>query len=179
MNAPQETITTVLFKPEELAERVADLGRQITEDYKGKNLLVVIVLKGSIIFWADLIRQIHLPLQLDFIGTSSYGDSTKSSGVVQIVKDIDQGLEGKDVLIIEDIIDTGLTLSYLLKMLQVRNPSSLKICSLLDKPSRRKVVVPVDYLGFTIEDHFVVGYGLDYSGRYRNQSYIGILKLGD
>lgn len=175
----KETITSTLFTAEELAERVADLGRQITEDYKGKNLLVVIVLKGSILFGADLVRHIQLPLQIDFIGTSSYGDSTKSSGVVQIVKDIDQGLEGKDVLIIEDIIDTGLTLSYLLKMLQVRNPSSLKICSLLDKPSRRKVSVPVEYLGFTIEDHFVIGYGLDYAGRYRNQPYIGILKLGD
>jgi hypoxanthine phosphoribosyltransferase len=177
MSATKETIEKVLFSAKELDQRVSELGSQITEDYKGKNLLVVTVLKGSSIFSADLVRKIQLPLEMDFIGTSSYGDSTKSSGVVQIVKDIDQGLEGKHVLVVEDIIDTGLTLSYLLKMLQVRNPASLKICALLDKPSRRKVTVPVDYLGFTIEDHFVIGYGLDYSGRYRNQPYVGILRI--
>lgn len=172
-----ETIRQTLLSAEEIAAKTAELGKQITEDYRGKNLLVVTVLKGSAIFAADLVRQIDLPLQMDFICTSSYGASTKSSGVVQIVKDIDQDLDGFDVLVVEDIVDTGLTLSYLLKLLQVRNPASLKMCSLLEKPARRQVPVSVDYLGFTIEDHFVIGYGLDYSGRYRNLPYIGVLEL--
>ena len=172
-----ETVEKVLLTAEQLAARIAELGQQITEDYRGKDLLMIGVLKGSVIFFSDLVRHIPLPLQMEFIGTSSYGASTKSSGVVQIVKDIDQGLEGKDVLVVEDIVDTGLTLSYLLNMLKVRNPASLKICTLLDKPSRRKVQVPIDYLGFTIEDHFVIGFGLDYAGRYRNEPSIGILRL--
>jgi hypoxanthine phosphoribosyltransferase len=172
-----ETIKQTLLTAEEIAVKTAELGKKITEDYRGKNLLVVTVLKGSAIFAADLVRQIDLPLQMDFICTSSYGASTKSSGVVQIVKDIDQDLDGLDVLVVEDIVDTGLTLSYLLKLLQVRNPASLKMCSLLEKPARRQVPVAVDYLGFTIEDHFVVGYGLDYAGRYRNLPYVGVLEL--
>ena len=172
-----ETIQRTLLTAPQIEERVSEMGKQITADYQGKNLLVVTVLKGSAIFAADLVRKIDLPLQLDFVCTSSYGDSTKSSGVVQIVKDIDQNLEGLDVLVVEDIVDTGLTLSYLLKLLQVRNPASLRMCSLLEKPARRKTEVKIDYLGFTIDDHFVVGYGLDYSGRYRNLPYVGILEL--
>lgn len=172
-----ETIQRTLLTASQIEERVSEMGKQITADYQGKNLLVVTVLKGSAIFAADLVRKIDLPLQLDFVCTSSYGDSTKSSGVVQIVKDIDQNLEGLDVLVVEDIVDTGLTLSYLLKLLQVRNPASLRMCSLLEKPARRKTEVKIDYLGFTIDDHFVVGYGLDYSGRYRNLPYVGILEL--
>lgn len=172
-----ETIASVLFTAEQLAARVAEMGQQITADYQGRSLLVICVLKGSSLFTADLVRHVDLPLTLDFIGTSSYGESTESSGVVRIVKDIEESLEGKDVLIIEDIVDTGLTLSYLLNTLRLRKPASLRVCSLLDKPSRRKVEVPIDYLGFSIDDHFVIGYGLDYASRYRNLGYVGVLSL--
>jgi len=174
---PTETIAEVLITAEQLAVRVAELGQQISADYRGKSLLVICVLKGSSLFTADLVRQVDLPLTLDFIGTSSYGESTESSGVVRIVKDVEDSLEGQDVLIIEDIVDTGLTLSYLLNTLRLRQPASLKVCALLDKPSRRKVEVPIDYLGFSIDDHFVIGYGLDYASRYRNLGYIGVLSL--
>lgn len=172
-----ETIASVLITAEQIAARVAELGQQISTDYQGRSLLVICVLKGSSLFTADLVRHVDLPLTLDFIGTSSYGESTESSGVVRIVKDVEDSLEGKDVLIIEDIVDTGLTLSYLLNTLRLRKPASLKVCALLDKPSRRKVEVPIDYLGFSIEDHFVIGYGLDYASRYRNLGYIGVLSL--
>ncbi len=172
-----ETIASVLFTAEQLEARVAELGQQITADYQGRSLLVICVLKGSSLFTADLVRHVDLPLTLDFIGTSSYGESTESSGVVRIVKDVEESLEDKEVLIIEDIVDTGLTLSYLLNTLRLRKPASLKVCSLLDKPSRRKVEVPIDYLGFSIDDHFVIGYGLDYASRYRNLGYVGVLSL--
>ena len=177
--AATETISSVLITSEELAERIAALGAQITADYQGRSLQVICVLKGSSLFTADLVRHVDLPLTLDFIGTSSYGESTESSGVVRIVKDVEDSLEGKDVLIIEDIVDTGLTLSYLLETLRLRRPASLKVCALLDKPSRRKVEVPIDYLGFSIDDHFVIGYGLDYASRYRNLGYIGVLSLSE
>lgn len=175
----KETISQVLFSAEQIHKRVEELGAQITQDYKGKEPLIVVVLKGSTIFAADLIRAIGLPIRLDFISTSSYGNSTESSGVVKILKDVEESLEGKDVIIIEDIVDTGLTLTYLVRTLQLRNPASLKVCSLLDKPSRRKPesTVKVDYLGYSIDDHFVVGYGLDYASRHRNLPYVGVLKL--
>ena len=173
-----ERLGEILFTSAQLRERVLELGAQITKDYAGTSPLVVGVLKGSVLFLADLIRAIDLPLQIDFMGTSSYGNSTKSSGVVRIVKDIESTLKDRHVILVEDIVDTGLTLEYLLRVLKLREPASLKICSLLDKPSRRQADVPVDYLGFSIPDHFVIGYGLDYANRYRNLDYIGTLELG-
>lgn len=174
---PQE-LTQVLFSPEQLQEKIAELGAQITSDYHDKELILLCVLKGSTLFCADLMRCVDLRLKLDFISISSYGESTKSSGVVKIVKDMEENIRDKHVLVVEDIVDTGLTLNYLMDALRVRGPASAKICSLLSKPSRRKVEVPIDYLGFTIDDHFVVGYGLDYCNLYRNLPYIGILDPG-
>lgn len=174
---PQEIIQSQLFNAGQLAARAAELAQQIEADYHDKNPLVIVVLKGSAIFASDLLRNISCPLQVDYIGTSSYGDATESSGQVRIVKDIETSMKDRHVLLVEDIVDTGLTLSYLLATLQLREPASLKICSLLDKPARRKKEVPVAYVGFTIEDHFVIGYGLDYAGRYRNLPYVGVLEL--
>lgn len=158
---------------EQLHERILELGAEITQAYTGKDLYVIGVLNGCMLFYSDLVRHIDLPITCDFLGLSSYGADTKSSGVVKFTKDLSHSIAGKDILIVEDIVDTGLTLSYLQKNLRTRAPNSIRICSLLSKPSRRKVEVQIDYLGFTIEDHFVVGYGLDLDGIYRNLPYIG------
>ena len=173
----KEDIDRILISQEQIQEKIRELGKQITEDYKDKdNVLLVGVLKGAFIFMADLIRNIDLPLHVDFMAVSSYGASTKSSGVVRILKDLEHDVEGKNLLIIEDIVDSGLTLSYMCNILKSRNPESIKICALLDKPSRRQVDIEVDYLGFEIPDYFVVGYGLDYGEKYRNLPYICVLK---
>ena len=171
-----EDIKSVMISEEEIAKRVKELGKQLTEDYKGKELLVVGILKGCMLFLSDLVRTIDLPLTLDFMVVSSYGATTKSSGVVRIVKDLEREIEGKDVLIVEDIVDTGLTLSYLVENFKARNPKSVKVCSLLDKPDRRKAQVEIQYIGFKIPDEFVVGYGLDYGENYRNLPFVCVLK---
>lgn len=158
----------VLLSRDAIQARVQELGRQIAEEYKGREPHLVGVLKGACPFVTDLARAIDLPLTMDFIALSSYGAATKSSGEVKLVKDLDQGLDGRDLLVVEDIVDTGLTLNYLMNVLRARNPRTLKVASLLSKPSRRLVQVEVDYVGFTIEDLFVVGYGLDYNEKYRN-----------
>lgn len=169
-------VKSVLYSEELLASKVAELGAKITEDYMGKELLVIGVLKGANIFLSDLVRKIDLPVKLDFIAASSYGSSTESSGVVRILKDLDYSIEGKHVLIVEDIIDTGLTLHYLLDNFKARNPKSVSVCTLLDKPERRKVEIDVAYVGFDIPDEFIVGYGIDYAEKYRNLPYIATLK---
>ncbi|GAQ24998.1 MULTISPECIES: hypoxanthine phosphoribosyltransferase [Tepidanaerobacter] len=170
-------VKQVLITEEQLLEKVKELGEKITNDYKDSdNFIVIGVLKGAVVFMSDLIRSIELPLKIDFMAVSSYGTSTESSGVVRILKDLDESVEGKDVLIVEDIVDSGLTLSYMHKILKSRKPASLKICTLLDKPNRRKVDLKIDYLGFEIPDDFVVGYGLDYAGKYRNLRDICVLK---
>lgn len=166
----------ILFDREEVMARVKELGLKITQDYQGKNLLVVGILKGAFIFMADLVREIDLPLELDFMDVSSYGVSTVSSGEVRIVKDLDYSIREKDVLIIEDIVDTGLTLHYIKEILKKRGPRSIKICCLLDKPSRRKAAIIPEYIGFTIPDQFIVGYGLDYAEQYRNYPAVCVLK---
>ncbi len=173
-----EDVAKVLLTAEQIAARVAEMGAQISRDYEGKDLMLVCILKGANIFLADLCRHITIPLSYDFVAVSSYGADTKSSGVVRILKDLDESVESKHILVIEDIVDTGLTLrlSYLLENLRSRRAASVKICTLLDKPARRRVEVPVDYSGFTIEDQFVIGYGLDYAGKYRNLPYVGVLK---
>ncbi|AYO31882.1 MAG: hypoxanthine phosphoribosyltransferase [Thermoanaerobacteraceae bacterium] len=173
----QNDIEKILISEEQIRNRLKELGKRITEDYRDKdNFLLVGVLKGAIIFMSDLIRHIDLPLQVDFMAISSYGASTESSGVVRILKDLEENVEGKNLLIVEDIIDSGLTLSYMYNILKSRKPASIKICTLLDKPSRRKADIKVDYLGFEIPDYFVVGYGLDYGEKYRNLPYICVLK---
>lgn len=172
----REDIKEVLLSAEEIRAGVLRLGAAIAAEYAGKNPLLVGVLKGAVVFLADLIRAIDVPLHYDFIAVSSYGAATRSSGQVQILKDIDQSIEGQDVLLVEDIVDTGLTLKYLVHNLRSRQPRSLRTCTLLDKPSRREVEIKPDYNGFTIPDHFVVGYGLDFANRYRNLPYIGVLK---
>lgn len=170
-------IARVLLTSQHIQDRVVELGRQITGDYADvADLLLVGVLKGSVVFIVDLARRIDLPLSMDFIAISSYGQSTESSGVVRLLKDLDSDIQDRHVLIVEDIIDSGLTLSYLLDQLERRNPASLRICSLLNKPDRRTTSVHVDYLGFDIPNEFVVGYGLDYAEHYRNLPFIGILK---
>lgn len=170
-------IASVLISEEQLQTRIRELGQQITADYRPLNdLLLVGVLKGSVMFLVDLSRQIDLPLSIDFMAISSYGASTQSSGVVRLLKDLDTDISGRHVLVIEDIIDSGLTLQYLTDQLQRRSPASLRICALLNKPERRVSEVTVDYLGFDIPNEFAVGYGLDYGERYRNLPYIGVLK---
>lgn len=169
-------IKEVLISEEVLKDKVIELGKKITEDYKGKNLLLVCVLKGAVIFVSDLMKRIDLPLEIDFMAISSYGSDTKSSGVVRILKDLNSGIEGRDVLIVEDIIDSGLTLSYLVENLKARGPKSVEICTILDKPSRRKADITIKYTGFQVPDEFVVGYGLDYAEKYRNLPYIAVLK---
>ena len=171
-----ETIERVLVSEEELHQINARLGAQITTDYAGKNLLVVGILKGSVLFMADLIREIQLPCKLDFLAVSSYGGDTRSSGVVKIVTDIDIELEDYDVLLVEDILDSGRTLSYVCDMLRTRHPASIRVATLLDKPERRVVDLKADYVGTSVPDEFVVGYGLDFDQRYRNLPYIGQLK---
>lgn len=163
----------VLISEEELKERTKVIGKQISDDYAGKEVHMICVLKGGVMFMSDLSKEITVPVTMDFMAVSSYGNETSSSGVVKIVKDLDENIEGKDVLIVEDIIDSGRTLSYLVQILNDRNPRSLKICTLLDKPDRRVVDVDVSYTGFVIPDLFVLGYGLDYTQRYRNLPYIG------
>lgn len=169
-------VKEILVTKEQIEKKVAELGKILSEEYKDLNPLCVCVLKGAVPFMADLIRQMNISLQMDFMAVSSYGNSTKSSGVVRILKDLDTSVDGRHVLIVEDIIDTGLTLSYLVDMLKGRNAASVKIVTMLDKPERRKVDLKPDYCGFTIPDAFVVGYGLDYAERYRNLPYIGVLK---
>ena len=166
----------VLVSEEELSKKVRELGEKITKDYEGKDLILVGILKGAAIFMADLARCIDLPITLEFLAVSSYGNSTESSGVVKIVKDIDTNVEGKHILVVEDIIDTGLTLSYITDNLKKRGAKSVKICTLLDKPERRKAEVSVEYRGFIIPDEFVVGYGIDYAEQYRNLPYVSSLK---
>lgn len=165
----------ILLTEEEIKTRVKELGQAISRDYENKDLLMVGILKGAFIFMADLVRSVTIPVELDFMAVSSYGSSTKSSGVVRILKDLDKNIEGRHVLLVEDIVDTGLTFKYLLENLQTRGPASLKTCALLDKPDRRQVEVTVDYNGFTIPDEFVVGYGLDYNEKYRNLKDILVL----
>lgn len=170
-----ERLVTMLDR-ETIAARVQELGAQITKDYQDKNLVLVVVLKGSFVFAADLARAIDLPLRLDFLGVRSYGEGTETSGVVQITQDLSKPIAGEDVLIVEDIVDTGLTIAHLMDLFRTRGPKSVKVCSLLHKPARARVAVKVDYLGFTIEDKFVVGYGLDFAERHRNLPYIGVVQ---
>lgn len=157
-------------------ERIVELGKQISKDYEGKQVHLICVLKGGVFFMCELAKRISVPVSMDFMSVSSYGDDTKSSGVVKIVKDLDEAIEGKDVLIVEDIIDSGRTLYYLIDILKKRNPKSVHLCTLLDKPERRVKDVKVDYVGFNIPDEFVVGYGLDYAQKYRNLPFIGVVE---
>ena len=172
----EQDIERVLFSEEQLAQRVKEIAARIDADYAGKEPLLVSVLRGSFVFMADLVRQITLPCTVDFMAVSSYGSGTTSSGQVKIIKDLSEPIEGRDVLVVEDILDSGNTLSYLLKLLEARHPASIRLCTLLDKPERRTKPVAVQYTGFTIPDEFVVGYGLDYDEKYRNLPYIGIQK---
>lgn len=171
-----DDVSEVLISHQQIRERTEELGRQITEDYDGKDPLLICILKGGLMFLADLMREIDLPLEIDFIAVSSYGDSTESSGVVRILMDLERNIQGRHVLIVEDIIDTGRTLSYIIGNLRTRGPASIKVCTLLDKPARRELEIPIDYVGFTIPDRFVIGYGLDYGEIYRNLPFVGILK---
>src|SRR5256714_15518148 len=168
----------VLVSEQQIAARVADLAREIEADHQDKELVLVGVLKGAFLFIGDLARKIDLPLAVDFIGLSSYGEATESSGVVKITSDLTRPIERKHVVIVEDIVDTGLTMRYLLDNLATRRPASVKLCTLLHKPSRARTRIPTDYLGFQIEDRFVVGYGLDHGDKYRNVPFIGVLKNG-
>ncbi|HIR88106.1 MAG TPA: hypoxanthine phosphoribosyltransferase [Candidatus Fimimorpha faecalis] len=168
----------VLVSEEDVDKKIREIGEQISRDYAGKSVHLICVLKGGVFFMCELAKRISVPVSMDFMSVSSYGADTKSSGVVKIVKDLDEPLEGKDVIIVEDIIDSGRTLSYLVEVLKQRNPNSIHICTLLDKPERRvKKQVVVDYVGFEIPDEFVVGYGLDYAQKYRNLPYIGVVEL--
>ena len=170
-------IAEVLLTEQQIEAKVAELGKQISTDYAGREVTLVSVLKGSLPFMADLMRRISLPLRIDLMEVSSYGGtSTESSGLVRILKDLSAPIDGRDVLLVEDIIDTGLTLNYLLRYLKGKNPNSIKVCSLLDKPARRLVEIPLDYVGFEIPDAFVVGYGLDFGEIYRNLSFVGVLR---
>jgi hypoxanthine phosphoribosyltransferase len=166
----------VLVTAEDLQRRVVELGEQITNDYRGRELLLVGVLKGAVFFLSDLMRYIDIPVEVDFMAVASYGSATDSSGVVRILKDLDAAIEGRDVLIVEDIVDSGLTLQYLLRNLGSRNPATLEVCALLTKPERRKVDLPTRYVGFEIPDRFVVGYGLDYAERYRNLPFVAVME---
>ncbi|NCC87142.1 MAG: hypoxanthine phosphoribosyltransferase [Clostridia bacterium] len=172
----KEDIKEVLLDEGEISEIVKKIGAQISKDYESKNLLLISVLKGSVVFMADLMRAIKIPCKIDFMVVSSYGDKAVSSGVVKIIKDLDINLSGYDLLIVEDILDTGRTLKSLMEILKTRNPNSVKICTFLDKPDRRAVDLSADYMGAQIPDEFVVGYGLDYDEKYRNLPYVGILK---
>ena len=166
----------VMISEEDVDKRIEELGQKISKDYAGKQVHLICILKGSVFFTCELAKRISVPVSLDFMSVSSYGDGTTSSGIVKIAKDLDETLEGKDVIVIEDIIDSGRTLHYLLDVLQKRQPNSLKLCTLLDKPDRRVKEVKVDYVGFEIPDEFVVGYGLDYAQKYRNLPYIGVVE---
>ncbi len=166
----------VMISEEEVDAKIEEIGKKISEDYAGKPVHLICILKGSVFFCCELAKRITVPVSLDFMSVTSYGDGTKSSGIVKIAKDLDESLEGKEVIVIEDIIDSGRTLSYLLDVLKQRKPNSLKLCTLLDKPDRRVKEVQVDYVGFEIPDEFVVGYGLDYAQKYRNLPYIGVVE---
>ncbi len=167
----------VLISEEEVEKRISEMGKIISEEYEGKEIHMICVLKGGVFFMCQLAKHITVPVTMDFMSISSYGDDTSSSGVVKIIKDLDEPLEGKDVLVVEDIIDSGRTLSYLMEILEKRKPNSMRLCTLLDKPDRRVREVHVDHVGFEIPDEFVVGYGLDYKQRYRNLPYIGVVKM--
>ncbi len=166
----------VMIPEEEVLERIKELGAQISKDYEGKEVHLICVLKGGVFFMCELAKRITIPVTMDFMSVSSYGDSTKSSGVIKIAKDLDEPLQGKHLLVVEDIIDSGRTLSYLLEIFRKRLPASMKLCTFLDKPDRRVIDVDVDYVGFEIPDEFVVGYGLDYAQKYRNLPYVGIVE---
>ena len=170
-----DDIRAVLVSEQQLKDKVAQLGAQISQDYAGKDLVLVSILKGAVVFMADLMRAVTIPCSIDFMVVSSYGAGTTTTGLVKIIKDLDSDLSGKDVLIVEDILDTGVTLSNLVPMLKMRNPNSVKICTILDKPSRRKANIQPDYEGFQVPDEFVVGYGLDYDEKYRNLPYDGVV----
>lgn len=172
----EEVIKEILVTEDEIQKKVKELGEQITRDYEGKNLMLVGILKGAVMFLSDLAKNIKIPVLIDFMAVSSYGNSSKSTGIVRIIKDLECNIDDKDILIVEDIIDTGLTLSYLTDNLKKRKAKSVKIVTLLDKPERRKVDVPVDYVGFCIPDEFVIGYGIDYAERYRNLPFVASLK---
>ncbi len=169
-------VAEILIDEEPLQVRIDELGREISADYEGRDLLLVGVLKGAVFFLADLMRRLSVPCEIDFMAISSYGAGTDSSGVVRILKDLDASIAGRDVLVLEDIIDSGLTLSYLMRSLAAREPASLEVCALLTKPERREIEIPVRYVGFEIPNKFVIGYGLDYAERYRNLPYIGVLR---
>jgi hypoxanthine phosphoribosyltransferase len=171
----EAAVGEILIDRETLAARVAELGTEISADYEGRDLLLIGVLKGAVFFMADLMRHLTVPCEVDFMAISSYGDATDSSGIVRILKDLDINIEGRHVLVVEDIIDSGLTLSYLIRNLESREPATLEVCALLTKPSRREIDVPVRYVGFEIPNKFVVGYGLDFAERYRNLPYVGVL----
>ncbi|HKG44257.1 MAG TPA: hypoxanthine phosphoribosyltransferase [Gaiellaceae bacterium] len=171
----ERAVAEILIDEETLASRVTGLGAEVSADYEGRDLLLIGVLKGAVFFMADLMRHLTVPCEVDFMAISSYGDATDSSGIVRILKDLDINIEGRDVLVVEDIIDSGLTLSYLIRNLESREPASLEVCALLTKPSRREIDVPVRYVGFEIPNKFVVGYGLDFAERYRNLPYVGVL----
>ena len=172
----KKDVAEILIGTEELQAKIAELGRQISEDYQGRNPLLICLLRGAVVFLSDLIRAIDIPLEMDFMAISSYGDSIESSGVVRLIMDLKSNITGRNVLIVEDIVDTGRTLAYMLDNLQTRRPTDIKVCALLSKPSRREVQVDLNYLGFEIPDKFVVGYGLDYAENYRNLPFIGVLK---
>lgn len=172
----EKDLEKVLVSEEQLKKRIAEIAKEISEDYAGKEPVMVAVLKGSVMFFTDLVRQLDLPVTLDFMAISSYGAGVASSGEVKIIKDIDGKIGGKDVIIVEDIVDSGYSMNCLLKLFATRSPRSVRVCALLDKPSRREIPVQIDYAGFEIENEFVVGYGLDYAGKYRNIPYIGVLK---
>jgi len=171
----EAAVGEVLIEQNTLAARVAELGAEVSADYEGRDLLLIGVLKGAVFFMADLMRHLTVPCEVDFMAISSYGDATDSSGIVRILKDLDINIEGRHVLVVEDIIDSGLTLSYLMRNLESREPASLEVCALLTKPERREIDVPVRYVGFEIPNKFVVGYGLDFAERYRNLPYVGVL----
>jgi len=171
----ERAVGEILIDEDALSTRVAELGAEVSADYQGRDLLLIGVLKGAVFFMADLMRHITVPCEVDFMAISSYGDSTDSSGIVRILKDLDINIEGRDVLVVEDIIDSGLTLSYLMRNLESREPASLEVCALMTKPARREIDVPVRYIGFEIPNRFVVGYGLDFGERYRNLPYVAVL----
>jgi hypoxanthine phosphoribosyltransferase len=172
-------IGEVLVSSEDLQRRVTELGAEISSDYEGRDLVMIGVLKGAVLFIADLMRHLTVSCEVDFMAVSSYGSATDSSGVVRILKDLEAPIEGRDVLIVEDIIDSGLTLQYLVRNLRTRNPGSLEVCALITKPARRRVELPIRYVGFEIPNRFVIGYGLDYAQRYRNLSYVAVLNEQD
>ncbi len=175
METVKDAVGEVLIEADALQARIAELGAEVSREYEGRDLLLVGVLKGAVFFMADLMRELSIPCEIDFMAISSYGAGTDSSGVVRILKDLDENIAGRDVLVVEDIIDSGLTLSYLMRSLRARKPASLEICALLTKPTRREVEVPVRFVGFEIPNKFVIGYGLDFDERYRNLPYVAVL----